>query len=948
MMRKVFVIGISLFLCAFIYGNAEKESRDFQYIYNRLYKQNLHTEAIMELETFIKKYPNSKLYNSALNLLGVNYYAMKNYEGAEEAFLNLRNTSFKNDANYYLTLIYINQDEIKKAEKATQSISGNNPLREKADYFIADYHYKNENYDNAKQYYRKFMKKDSDFYVNANLRLGIIAYKQDEYIRAASYLEEYLSLVSAMKINTENLAVVNYILADINKELDDIKNAVKYYRVIENDYADTQYYEVSVFNLYKIYKNNKIEDKMLTYLDKLESTMYSEESNIMAGDFYYDNLNYVEAEKFYKKEIKGKRKDYVVYKLTMTFIKQDKYTQALAIVAELKDTKYNQEYYYYYTFLLHKEKQYKELVMKMQDVDKKELKKEYKTSVYSMVGDAAYYEKQYAIAKKYYSKLYLAQKDKKDLYKLTLACHHLNEDQKTVELFEEYVRLFPEDIEYKRELYNIAGNAYYELEKYDLSEKTFKAYLAYKDDKMIANNLIATLLKQEKYNETAKYLEKAEKTPENLFLKAEMYVKLKQYEKAIESYKAVLDKEEQEYLEKAYFGLIETFNILENYKSVIRYAEMYIRKNHEKYKYEILELKAFAYMKNKEYEKARWDFQALQAVDSKKDMALFMIAQVYYNEEKYEESKKNYEKLVLDFPDSKYRKKSLYWLINLNYNQQDYNAALNYIEFFMKSYSDDKEYMQDITYFLAKIYLDKNEIEKAAKEYEKLLQYTKDNNDKQKIMEAIMKIYFNQGEFKQARIWVERMPESSFKTLWDGIIDLREGISEEAVKNFEKVKDDKEVGDKANYYLGNHYFDTKEYEKARESYEKLLEGFSASEYRDNALFKTGLSYEQQGNYAQAIINYSRVKFLYEGSELYDTAVVKLSEMYEKNNEQQKAIENYIFFYKNIKESAFRSIVLERLLVYYINEEDIDTGRKYYKELKIVDAELAETYRKYFK
>ncbi|NLK61973.1 MAG: tetratricopeptide repeat protein [Fusobacteria bacterium] len=943
-MKKKSILLVLLFLTInFIYAD---DVKDMQYIY-KLYKDRLHREAVLELETFVKKYPNSKLNETALNLLATNYYITENYHMSEVTFNKLTNSSFKNEANYYLSLIQIKKDDLIKAEKYEKSISDNLPLKDKLIFIIGNEYYKNKNYYDAERFYSRLFKKDNEYYTSVNLKLGIIAYYNKEYMKSAAYLEEYLFKNEKSDNDADNYATVHYILADNYTELKDRKNALKYYQIIENEYFESQYYNITLFNIFKDYLEKNNENAVDSYLEKLSKTEYYNKGLIITADYKYDKEKYSEAEKLYKKALNIEEDEYVNYKLLISLIKQNKIKEGLTISPKLKNSKYNDEYYYYHTFLLYKNKDYKKILTEFKDVDKLSLKEDYKKDIYTILGDSSFIEKEYNISEKYYNKLYEQDKNIKDIYRLIVISYNKKEHKLIEKYYIEYKKSFALDEEYKRNIYNMVGNAYFDGNQFVKAEAIYKEYLTYKDDGIILNNLIALLLKTEKYSDASKYLQKAEKTPENIFLKAEVFVKLKDYESAIKEYNNIIDMENKEYMEKAYYGLVDVSYITANYRNTVKYGEIYVKNEYETYKYDVIEKKAMGYFKIGEYEKAIWDYEKLSLYQPKKDFAYFMIAEVFYNQSKFEKSKEFYEKVVIDFPNSTYRKRSFYWLININYNLKKYDAALNYINLFFKTYKDN-EYHRDMIYFLANIHYIKNNLSDAVKEYEKLLELTNENSAKQKIIETIMQIYASQYKYKEAMEWVEKMDDSSLKVLWLGISNLNLGNEEEAVNNFKMIENDKDVGDKATYYLGDYYYNQKDYEKSQEIFEKLMENYKSSEYVDNALLKIGMIYDLKGDYTQAILRYRRIRYFYEESDVYDIALIKMSEAHEKEKDEEKAVENYIFFYENAKDSIYREVVLERLTVYYINKDKIEDGRKYYNELKTLNGNLAKEYEKYFK
>jgi tetratricopeptide (TPR) repeat protein len=90
----------------------------------------------------------------------------------------------------------------------------------------------------------------------------------------------------------------------------------------------------------------------------------------------------------------------------------------------------------------------------------------------------------------------------------------------------------------------------------------------------------------------------------------------------------------------------------------------------------------------------------------------------------------------------------------------------------------------------------------------------------------------------------------------------------------------------------------------------------------------------------------RVKLLYTESTIQDLALIKIAENYEKSGDTKKAIEAYREFFDTYKNSEDYQYVVEKLLVYHINSNNLDIAKSYYEELKRLDMEHAKQYTEY--
>jgi tetratricopeptide (TPR) repeat protein len=169
----------------------------------------------------------------------------------------------------------------------------------------------------------------------------------------------------------------------------------------------------------------------------------------------------------------------------------------------------------------------------------------------------------------------------------------------------------------------------------------------------------------------------------------------------------------------------------------------------------------------------------------------------------------------------------------------------------------------------------------------------------------------------------------------------------EAVKNYENLIGDSEVGDRAAYYLGSYYFSIAKYDKARSYLEKVFD-YMMSEYKDDALLKIGFSYDEEKNSSRAISSFMRIKLLYSDSPLQDIATLKIAENYESMGDFENAEKNYEDFYINYKNSPYYLTVTEKMININLKKKDLKTAYGYYRELSRLNDKKAKNYESYFK
>lgn len=936
-MKKILIIIYLLCFSLNLYGTDEE---DIVYI-KKLYQNKYYKEAVSELQMFIKKHTDSKYYYSALNILGNSYYILKKYNKAKTIFKTLKSTEFNNNAYFYLGMIALKENKIKQARENIDKIDEKNELRAEGTYFIGNYYYKKNNLKKAKIYFKKVFKYKSAYYNESLLKLGFIYYKNKNYMEAGAVLEEYIKKVK----DSANIPTAYFLLAHSNEKMEDYQLAFKYYQKVEKNYKGSEYYVKSIYHLTKLYNKNNDYDNLKKYANKLNNTEYEKQGYTLLAESEYERKNYIQAEKIYEMILEKNKDPKIRYKLILSLMKQEKYNKALIHLEKIKETKYKSDYFYYTGFILHKQKKYNTVLKKLINYEKANIKDDYEKDILSFLAQSCFNLKKYNPARKYYTKLYKKENNKNYLYQLILIEYNVKNTEEAEKLFKEYKNNFPKDKEYKKDIFINLAQLYIEDEKYKKAEEVYKKYLQSAKDEVVLNNLIAVLLKQNKYQQMLIYLNKSKKTIENLYLKGVAYSAQYKYKKASEIYKQIIIKKHNKYTEKSYNKLIEALFSSQKYEEVIKYCSIYLEKKYNTYKKAIIDKKGLAYFKLKLYKKALLTYEELKKYPEFKDYAFFMFGEIYYNQKEYKSAKKSYKHVIQNFPKSKYHELSLYWFVNIAYQNKNYNEFEKYSKIYIKKYKNG-EYLEELVFQLGDIYLLKNKSKSAIREYKRLFKITNDKEAKENIIKTLVKIYFDLKKYNDAMKWVKKSNDSSFKTLWLAIILEKQGKAKKSIAEYKKLLEDEKNGDKANYYIGSYYLKKKMYKKARKYLETVLD-FKESEYKDDALLKIGLSYEEEGNYKRAVTTLMKIKLIYENSPFQDIVHLKIAENYEKLEDKEKAIKIYLEFFDKFKDSAYYSKITERLLIYYLNKEDKDKAEKYYIELKKTNKQKAKQYKKYF-
>lgn len=940
MKKRIILIAI---LASISKGLLASDKEDLRYVY-KLFQSKEYELTIDELERFMIKYPSSEHYSAAQNILAQSYFKTGDYANAKRRYKTLVNSEFGDEAYFYLSSMALSEEDYSASEEYMLKISKGSKYRELALYRLGVKLYSIGNIEEAAKHFNRIRREKGQYEKLALYNLGLISYNKGEYFRTSVYLEEFLT---KEKTDYDRLATANYMLGYSYYQVEDIDTALNYYEVVEKEYYTSEYYNQAARDMLFIYISRDNMDKIEYYANELAGSKFEELAMQSVGNYYYNKGSYEKAEEYYVKVLDKSVNTDVTYLLARTQLNLNKTEAALYNFEKLKGSKkYLNEYYYYTAYILYNNKDYEKVVKLLQSIEEKGIKEEYKGQLFNFIADSAFATSEYRTARKYYDYIYKSDKNLENLYKLFVVNGRMKDAIDVEKIYNIYNKEYPADREYRKDIYLLTGNLLVENGELVKGEKVYKDFLGKQEDETVTENLVTVLTRQGKYSELVEFLDKLELTPDNIYLKGLAYLGLGNFAEADKTFNYLINSDsiDKGTKEKATVKIIESSFSNKDYDKTLKYIDKYERSGYKLANEEVEKSKALSYFRLGKYENARNIYEKQLTNREKADFARFMIAESYYNEKNYPKAREYYKVLYSTTKDKKYAKDAAYWLIRIESFEGDYQKLQDRVQGFRTEFPNS-EYEEDITYMLAGAYLIKEDNEKAIKEYEKLYAESKNPNVTEQSAKTLTELYFNTGNISKALEWNEKVNDKGFKNLWFGTIYEKANQKDKAKEYYNKIADNEEYGDKANYNLGKIYLENKEYETARKTLEKVT-AYEASSVKDKAQYSIGLSYEAEGNYNRAIQSFMRIRLLYTDSTIRDLALLKVAENYEKLENKEKAVNSYRDFYNEYKNSPDYAYVVEKLLVYSINDEKIDVAKSYYKELKKIDETHAKQYEQY--
>lgn len=278
--------------------------------------------------------------------------------------------------------------------------------------------------------------------------------------------------------------------------------------------------------------------------------------------------------------------------------------------------------------------------------------------------------------------------------------------------------------------------------------------------------------------------------------------------------------------------------------------------------------------------------------------ALYKLGIIYFEEEKYDESRKNLKQLLDEYPETEHTGSALYWIGESYTMQNRLQDAISFLEEAVNNKRNNK-YIDYSIYTLANSYEKTGDYEKAVHYYDQLLSY---HSDSPLALNAQIRIgicYFKLKDYQSSILELNNPTLTS----------LPSDLYAESL-----------------YLLANSYYRVQQYDDAEKSFNAVIEGFPASDVTRESKYGLAWCYFQQQKFNEA---YSVFNSISEGN---DTIAVKSfywkAEAKRYSGKVDEAYRLYQEFLKKYPGSSLAEDARYQLGGYYFENKDYINSESY--------------------
>lgn len=275
---------------------------------------NPFNEALIALNDYIVKYPDSKRTDEAYGYLVMAYMNTKNYSMALASLEKIKNKtpeikkSYQRIAYYRALELFNNQkytDAVNMLEKSFSYGVSDNQLRLLSDFWKAEAYYRMGDFTNAIDNYKLFLDKPSAYQLN-EYELGLYGigysyFKQKQYADAETWFRKYITSMNNAKVNTVADALNR--TGDCFFIRQNYHSAVDFYeRSIQNGTFDSDYalFQKSL-SLGVLGKENEKIENLNKLITNYKNSNYLDDALYELGEGYVSLTRTDEALKAYDK-----------------------------------------------------------------------------------------------------------------------------------------------------------------------------------------------------------------------------------------------------------------------------------------------------------------------------------------------------------------------------------------------------------------------------------------------------------------------------------------------------------------------------------------------------------------------------------------------------------------------------------------------------------------------
>lgn len=937
-LKKKFII-LSLFLILFSKGYGD-EKEDLKLI-DELYKEKNFIQAIEKSKSFLDKYPDSKHNTIILDRIAKVYFFNGENEEAIKYFkILLINEKVKDkekdEIRYYLSKCYLAIGDEKSSEEYLRYITPKSEYYEKTIFENGVTYLSRENFSNADRYFKKLLEIKGKYYKDAILNLAFSSYNAKKYSDTIVYLKEY-SLVKGDK----NKEFMNYLLASSYYKTGKKQDAIKIFKELVEKNPKSEIGRKANLNLLEIYSNSGDRLNIEKSLGKIEENKDYNEAMRILGDSCASKDEYSKAIEFYNKS-NDFNNPKTLYSYGFSLFKLDKLKEALPYFEKLEGTSEYQKGLYYILVINYRMKNYNEVLKYMKTVEKFRYTSDGISDIYSMFANSAYEVNNFQLSKEYYKKILNKNKDLETFYRVIVVDSKLGNSEEVEKNFKLYMKFFPKDTKYRKNLYLLMGEIYSKNGKNIEGINLYKNYLTLNKDSQIIESLVNLLLNEQRYSEIEEYISYLPQNENTQYIRGVVALGKGNYQEAENFLSSLAQTVDKTLYEKTMLNRIRNFFLWGKYEEVVELGEEYILKYPNNL--EIMDKIGISYFRLEEYEKSIAFYERLKEVPEYEEYATYQIADIYYSQKKYDMALENYRKVVHNYPNGKYQEDAQYWIINilvtLNRNSE-YEKEKN---IYLEKYPDGK-YKRNIYTLGAELYNKDGDTKKLLENYENIYNTTSDERLKNDTLQKILDIKLQNNSIEKIDDYLAHLSDGEEKDYYQSLIFQRKGEKDKMKEVTIKLLTSSKYSDYANITLGDYYFEKKEYQKAKEYYENIAIK-EVSQYKEYALYKKANSLEMMGKNWEALTAYNDIYKENNGKYL-NISKLKAGQLYEKVDRNEKAENLYKELYKLGDSFEYRKFIIEKLLYFSLDKDKKKEAKIYYNELLKIDAKNAEKYKKFF-
>ncbi len=298
----------------------------------------------------------------------------------------------------------------------------------------------------------------------------------------------------------------------------------------------------------------------------------------------------------------------------------------------------------------------------------------------------------------------------------------------------------------------------------------------------------------------------------------------------------------------------------------------------------------YLYLKNKQFALSAFERASkLNHSIGIQEQALFDVAKLYYENEKFNWTINSLKKLNEEYPGHTFKKEVLELLSHSYLYTNNYQEAITYLESIKNRTNNIKKVYQEVTYYQAVELYNAQKFRASLKMFQKSVRQDYLNEQKYLDKQLLIQGYFWKGEVNSIlRNWTEAKKD------YATVFRLTEGT-----KSPYRLK--------TRYGIGYVYFNTHEYDKAKNHfviYTQNLERAKDQEHYGNALLRVGDCYFLSKDFEKALTAYE--KALKKNKRDVAYAYLKKAEVLGYLRRLEEAYKTYDIVVKQYANSPYRS------------------------------------------